>query len=339
MIRKAVYLLFTLFFLLNCGEKSSQKLKNEKIVPQANVEQEKEKLNIEVIRVDKEIFTQKTRKGIASIFDKYPDFSEKFLKRSQYPHDSILVNAFYQLATNKSIDSIYQISNEFYGDFYDLGLEFQHAFEEIKKIDPKFKTPKIYTIITGMGNDMFVNDSMIVIGLEFYLAEKCKYKPQLPIYMLKRYRKEYIVPMVMAVISGKYNESDFLDNSLIAEMVYFGKSYYFTEKVLPNVSDTLIAGYESEVLDDVKKNQKIIWGHFIEKKLLFETKNEITNRYIGERPTTFEIGNNCPGRIGRWLGWQIVKMYAQNNADMGLLTIMKEKDAKKILTKSKYKAK
>lgn len=337
MIRYSFYLLFTFLFLISCSDKKT--IEGQKAKPVVSIfEKEKEPLNIEVIRVEKEIFSSKSRKSIASIFDRYPDFSEKFLKRSQYPNDSILVNAFYQLATNKSIDSIYQISNEFYGDFYDIALDFQHAFAEIKKIDPKFKAPKIYTIITGMGNDMFVNDSMIVIGLEFFLAEKCKYKPQLPAYMLKRYRKEYIVPMAMAVVSSKYNKTDYIDNSLIAEMVYFGKSYYFTEKILPNVSDTLIAGYSQEVMEDVKKNQKLIWAHFIDKKILFETKNEVTNRYVGERPTTFEIGNKCPGRIGRWLGWQIVKAYAQNT-NTGLLEIMNEKDAKKILTQSKYKPK
>lgn len=323
-------------FILSCSDKKN----NTETAPLQNIEKTeqsaKKPLGIEIYRLEQDIFNAKSKLEIKKILDKHLYFSEKFLKRSQYPHDSILVNAFYELAVNPSMDSIFQITQDVFGDLYDLGSQLEAAFEEIKKVDPKFRAPKVYTVMTGMGNDMFVNDSIVVIGLEFFLAENCKYKPQLPLYMLKRYRKEYIVPMIIAIISGKYNETDYLDNTLAAEMIYFGKSYYFMEKILGNVPDSLIAGYEQSVLDDVKKNNKIIWAHFIEKNLLYETKNEVTNRYVGERPITYEIGNKCPGRIGRWLGWQIVRSYAEKT-DVSLMEVMKEKDAKKILSKSKYK--
>ncbi len=338
MCRKLVLCLLVTTVVISCRERDTDK----KTVPTTfrdNINVESTLLKLSIIRIEKEIFESKNRNEIANVFDKYPEFAEKFLKRSQYPNDSILVNAFYQLSKNKSIDSIYRICNEVFRDFHNEGLQFQNAFQELAKYDKQFKFPVIYTIITGMGNDMLVNDSMVVVGLEFFLAAKSRYKPQLPLYMLKRYRKEYIVPMAISVVSSKYNNTDYLDNSLLAEMIYFGKSYYFVEKLIPSLSDTIIAGYENAVLEDVKKNQKLIWAHFIEKKLLFETKNEVTNRYVGERPTTFEIGNNCPGRIGRWLGWQIVRAYADRNPKLSLMDIMKEKDAKKILTQSRYKPK
>lgn len=334
----SVFILLFIAVATGCNESKTDKT-NVAISDSIIVKEKVIPLDLQVIRIEQEMWASNSRKGIAKLLDKYPEFAKKFLKRAEYPDDSILVNAFYQLSQNKTIDSIYKICNKEYGDFYDQGLQFQQAFQLLAKQDRKFVFPKIYTIITGMGNDMLVNDSMIVVGLEFFLAEKSRYKPQLPLYMLKRYRKEYIVPMALAFMSGKYNATDYLDNSLLAEMVFYGKSYYFLEKLLPDISDTLIAGYDKAVLADVEKNQKLIWAHFIDKKLLFETKNEITNRYVGERPTTFEIGNNCPGRIGRWLGWQIVRAYAERNPKLSLMDIMKEKDARKILNQSRYKPK
>ena len=299
----------------------------------------KEPLTLKVVRIEQEMFEKKSRENIKNVINKYPEFAEKFLRKSNFPHDSILTNSFYKLINNKSIDSIYQTCQAFYGDFSDVAYQFQDAFKVIKSNYPTFKFPSIYTVITGMGNDMYVSDSLIVVGLEFFLAEKSRYAPDFPIYILKRYRKEFIAPMALLVISNKYNETDYLDNSLVAEMIYYGKSYYFLEKLLPNLPDSLIAGYSQEVLDDVTKNQPIIWAHFVDKKLLFETKHEVVNRYIGERPATTEIGNKCPGRIGRWLGWQIVRKYMERNPDLKLSDLMREKDARKIFMEAKYKPK
>lgn len=330
---------FCLLVLASCNQNQEQK-EDTKVLeqPQAEINASKKPLQIEIIRLEQEIFKKKSRRDIKLLFDQNTYFAEKFLKKDQYPHDSVLVNAFYNLSVNKSLDTLFQTTENVFGDFYEIGLELENALLNIQKFDPKFKIPKIYTIITGMGNDLYVDDSIIVIGLDFFLAEKSQYKPQLPLYMLKRYRKEYIVPMIVTLISSKYNESDYLDNSMIAEMVYFGKSYYFLNQIMPDVNDTIIAGYENKVLKDVVKNQDLIWAHFIEKNLLFETKNEVVTRYTGERPITYEIGNNCPGRIGRWLGWEIVKAYVDRN-DVDLKKLMKQKDAKALFYKSKYKPK
>ena len=59
-------------------------------------------------------------------------------------------------------------------------------------------------------------------------------------------------------------------------------------------------------------------------------------KFLGERPNVYEIGDKCPGRIGRWLGWQIVEAYAEETG-ASVQAIMSEKDASKILRMSKYK--
>ena len=55
-----------------------------------------------------------------------------------------------------------------------------------------------------------------------------------------------------------------------------------------------------------------------------------------ERPKTLEIGDKCPGRIGEWLGWEIVKKYAEGQ-NVPLHTLMENPDAQRIFMQSKYK--
>jgi hypothetical protein len=169
---------------------------------------------------------------------------------------------------------------------------------------PDTTIPRVYTAVTGFaGSDLFVSDSVIIIGLDYYLGEGVTFRPlEFPQYILKRYRQEYIVPSIFLLWSSGLNKTDIEDKSMLAEMVYYGKAYYFTSQILPYASDSLVIGYSGEEISDVKQNQDVIWAHFVEKQLLYETSHFTKKKYMDERPKTLEIGEKCPGRIGEWLG-------------------------------------
>jgi len=57
----------------------------------------------------------------------------------------------------------------------------------------------------------------------------------------------------------------------------------------------------------------------------------------GEGPFTSAISKDCPPGIAKWIGWQIVKSYMEKNENVTLEQLMNEKDAQKILSKSKYR--
>ncbi|MNL23930.1 hypothetical protein D3C87_1453440 [compost metagenome] len=50
-----------------------------------------------------------------------------------------------------------------------------------------------------------------------------------------------------------------------------------------------------------------------------------------------EIDNDSPGRVGAWIGWQMVRSYMKNN-NVTLPELLKT-DNKEIFEKSKYKPK
>ena len=72
----------------------------------------------------------------------------------------------------------------------------------------------------------------------------------------------------------------------------------------------------------------------------FLLKTELKKRFIEIAPFTkfgMKFDNQGPGRIGQWLGWQIVKSYMQNNKNMTISALFEEKDSKKILKLSSYR--
>jgi len=142
--------------------------------------------------------------------------------------------------------------------------------------------------------------------------------------------------MIALAISSKFNNANLNDQTMVASMIYYGKAHYFVERVLPDLADSLNIMYSGQELKEVENHKNLIWGHFISEKLLFNSTRFIVDKYCGERPKVVEIGDKCPGRIGRWLGWQIVRSYMREHPEVTLKQLMEEKDAQKIFKQSKF---
>jgi uncharacterized protein YjaZ len=83
-----------------------------------------------------------------------------------------------------------------------------------------------------------------------------------------------------------------------------------------------------------------MWRYFIEKELLYSDDQKLIPRFINMAPFSkfyLEIDNDTPGRVGAWIGWQIVRSYMENNK-VSLQQLLNS-NAKEIFEKSKYKPK
>ena len=149
---------------------------------------------------------------------------------------------------------------------------------------------------------------------------------------------EAIVPDCMKGWATSEFEYDNSQKDLLSKMVYNGKILYFMDALLPHIENSRKIGYTSDQIIWCKHNESNIWAFFIEHKLLYSTDHAENIKYIGEAPFTPGFPEGSPGRVGQWLGWQIVRAYMDNNPDVSLSELMEEEnDAQKILTKSKYK--
>jgi hypothetical protein len=83
-----------------------------------------------------------------------------------------------------------------------------------------------------------------------------------------------------------------------------------------------------------------MWRYFIEKKLLYDTDQKLIPRFINPAPFSkfyLEIDNESPGKVGSWVGWQIVRAFMENN-EVSLQQLL-QMDYKELFEKSKYKPK
>ncbi|ANQ50091.1 gliding motility lipoprotein GldB [Flammeovirga sp. MY04] len=333
---KYTYLLILLFTLsfYSCSTD------NEETIPDVSSIE----VNVEVRHLEDELFALETRDQIVKYLVENPEIEQKyFLQARLYPTREVLVEALYDFLSKPENDTLRMDAKNVYGDFEKERKQLEDAFKYIKYYYPEFKVPKVYTSVSGFGNWGFGGDvldfgDMIVLGIDYFTGPTATFTvPETPGYILKRYTPEYIVPFTVQILSNRFNQVNDRDRTVLAQMVAWGKAYEFVDRAMPYLPDTIKAGYSKRELYEVQYNEGYIWSHFVENELLYKSERMTVKRYVDDRPTTSEISGDSPGRLGRWLGWQIVESYLRNNKEQDFVSLMKEKDARKILQKSKYK--
>ncbi len=301
-------------------------------------------IDLQFEQTETALMQDRSKAGIQKFLEEHPAFATLFLKRGQQPHDSILVNDLYHRINHPSFLELKKLTDSTFNQV-DLKGQFEQAFRNIKFYYPAFQAPRIITGITGfdtnfqgLDDDLYVSDSLIVIGLDYFLGPQSKYRPiGIPEYILKRYTPTYIVPSVLNQMANKYIGNNPKDHSLLADMIFFGKAFYFTKTMAPCTPDSVIIGYTAEELQESKDHSQIIWANLVKNKMLYETGHEMKKKFIGERPKTIEMGEKCPGRIGQWVGWEIVEKYMQARKHTHIQDFLKTDSAPAVLAKSKYK--
>lgn len=249
--------------------------------------------------------------------------------------DEQLLNDNYELLQNDFVDTLYQETM----NLIDAGVvshELDKAYKRVKKVFPSFEAPKVQAVYSGFGKDIYLTDSLLIIGLDYYLGETASFRPNVYDYLRIRLTPDHLVPQLLQFTSLKFNETKKGKRTILEDMIYYGKAMEFVKEMQPCVEDNIIMGYTDKQIADAMVSEGVIWAHFLERKLLYSDVPSNITKYIDERPSVPEIDKNCPGRIGQWLGWQIVKAYREEN-EVSIEELMKETDAQKILTQSKYR--
>lgn len=296
-------------------------------------------VDLQVESLEDELPAITSKQQLVDFFSRNTTMRDYFFNRQAYPSDSVFINELYNRFSNPHLDTLLMETKTVFGDGSELKEELTVAFTNLKSYYPDFQVPHIQTVITGLESDLYLSDSLIIIGLDYYLGKKARFRPNMYDYMLRRYEKDFIVPSIMLLygIDGHFNETDLSDRTVLADMITYGKAYYFAKRMIPCVPDSIFIGYTAEEMKGARANQDLIWKKLVEDEAFYSTSQQMKQRYITERPKTYEIGDQAPGRIGTWVGWQIVNKYAEKNADLTLPQIMMVKDAKAIFTESKYR--
>lgn len=221
-----------------------------------------------------------------------------------------------QLKDTIQIELLEEVEKTF-PDFNSKTTKIKQLFKHIKYYKPLFKTPRVLTLTNGVDyrNKIIVNDSLVLISLDCYLGKDHRFYQSFPRYIATNLSSNQIISD-LAEEYAKQNIFQPKRRTFLEDMIFFGKQLYFKDLMIPFESDAQKIGYSQEQLDWAIANEAQIWSYFIEKELLYSTDPKLASRFLALAPFSKfykEIDNESPGRIGQFIGWQIVKFYAKNN--------------------------
>jgi gliding motility-associated lipoprotein GldB len=317
-MRKITFIIALTLALISCDNKSKVE-KEVEAIP----------LKIKVERFDK-LFFETPPQDLNKLKKEFPYF---------FPSgndDSVWLNKM----KNPLWRELYTEVQKKYSNFEPVQKDLETLFKYIKYYFPKTKTPKVITVISEMdyNNKVIYADSLVIISLELYLGKDHKFY-QFPNYLKQNFGQKQILPDVVSSFSTQ-KIPPVSDKNLLGQMIYFGKQLYLKDLLLPDYNDADKMGYTPEQVKWCQENESYMWRYFIEDGLLYNNDQKLNNRFINPAPFSkfyLEIDNESPGRVGAWIGWQIVRSYMKNN-EVSLQNMLKM-NAKEIFKKSKYKPK
>ncbi|MBH8559164.1 gliding motility lipoprotein GldB [Hymenobacter negativus] len=290
-------------------------------------------------RLEPAFFQLKTPAQAQQFMDANPAFARYYLQR-QPATEKQLDSSLVHLATNPALQQVGRETAAAFPDSAALRHNLGEMFRRVHYYFPDFRVPPTVTYVSGfLAKDIYVNDSLLVMSLDWFIGPKASKRPDLPQYMLRRYTPAGLMPLLAQDVASKYNRHELTANTMLDAMVHAGKSLYFASLVLPCTPDSVLMGYTKREMIGLDANEGRVWGHFLEKNLLYNTTPFLLQKYVGERPNVPEIDKTCPGRVGQWVGLQIIRKYVAEHPDVTLGRLMAEKNAQRILNDSHYRPK
>lgn len=254
---------------------------------------------------------------------------------SKHVPDSVFIARMTDTLQNELLD---QVDKKF-NNFSDIENDITRLFQHLKYYDVTFSEPRVVTLTNDVKyrDKVIVTDTIVLIPLDNYLGEDHEYYMNIPRYITQNMKPSQIVSNLASEYAKRYTFQS-QKKTLLDDMIYFGKQLYFKDKMIPFMSDEEKIGYTTSQLEFAKANEAQIWTNFIENEYLYSTDSSLPGRFIADAPFSkfyLQLDRESPGRLGQYIGWQIVRAYMNNN-DITFLEMMK-KDAVEIFNKSNYK--
>ncbi|KJD31855.1 gliding motility protein GldB [Tamlana sedimentorum] len=265
-------------------------------------------LDIEIERFD-HFFANVNAEKLPKLKQAYPFmFSEKFK------------DSFWLAKKNDTLQQqLFKEVDKAFGDFTDTKIEIESLFNHLKFYFPEFYTPRIIAITNDVDyrNKVVVTDTIVVLSLDTYLGSEHEFYSGIQKFIRANFNKEQLVVDMAEKYAQKYIYHP-QHRTLLDEMIYFGKILYFKDKIVPFKTEAQRIGYSQNQLNWAIENESYIWQYFVERELLFSTSSKLPGRFIVDAPFSKfyleDIDSSSPGKIGQYIGWQIVRAYMNQNS-------------------------
>lgn len=300
--------------------------------------------HFKIHRFDKDLITLDTtrlKSDVTTLYNKYPDFMPVYVSEvlGQNTVDTVGVTSMLRgFLSDTAFHSVNKDVLQVFADVTVCEKSISGAYTYIHHYFPEIVLPEVYFFVSGFNRPIIITDKIIAVGVDLYLgSDYPKYEDFTYKYLTYTMQPASVAPDVVSALLFKSFPYNSNEERLIDQMLYRGKIMYLMSVVMPDQKLHDIMGYSNNQWEWSRKYEKEIWNTMLDQQDLFSTDNALIRKYLNDAPFTAPVSQDAPGRLGTWVGWQIVQSYMDNNEDVTLEALMKEGNYQKILDKSGYR--
>lgn len=299
-------------------------------------------LEVRIGRLDQDLFHAAPDSMNAASLKAYADYGEFYriyieevLQGAplEDPRLSMVLNRFVNdpdwRAAQEAVDSVL-------GDLEPQRLQFEEAFKRLKVLFPDSLTPRIITFNSGFNYGIFPTDSVLGIGVEWFIGTDQPVIGLLAPEAFPQFVKERMVPemLVPSAVKGwllVHYTRDIAGADLLTNLVETGKVMALLDALLPDTEPHLKFAFSKEHIAWCEAHEYDIWKDIVSKDQLFSKKNEDIGRLMNDGPFTSDLPRESPGHIGEWIGYRMVRSYMKANPKTNFAQLFALEDPRLIL--------
>lgn len=326
--------------LVGCRKKNTPvevtkpKLTAEQVETSKNVE-------INILRYEQDLFNidqSNMSAAFASMYGKYP---ENIIAKGSWNNTEML-QSIRGFISDPVITEIYKDTQKQFSDLSEFKNAITPAMTLYLTHFPNERIPDFCTLVSGIDFQMpqvFGYENTIFICLDMYLGKDYKQYAQagMPKYIAARCDKKYMATDCFSKALVYRHLPDKTLVTLLDNMVDAGKKMLFTQTMFPTTPAQDILGYSKEQYKWATSHESAVWYALIEKNKVYDNSEDVIRRMMDETPFTRDFGNDSPGRLGVFIGYQIVQSYMKSHPGTTLKDLMAMTDSQKFLKESGYK--
>ncbi|GAB4094099.1 gliding motility lipoprotein GldB [Flaviaesturariibacter terrae] len=307
------------------------------------------KVHLETERFERDFFridSNNIPSGLAALRNAHPAFYGDFLGRivGINPADSAGQKVVRLMLHDYK--PIYDSIERKYPSLDDVREDLEKGYRYVKYYYPDYAVPgRMITYIGPLDAEWTaISTDYVAIGLHAFAGKNFSVyaapdvQQMYPLYVSRRFDREYIVPVAMKNVVNELYPDMSTGRPLLEQLVEKGKQLFLLDHLLPDAPDSVKTGYTAAQLKFIASNEGNIWGELLKNENLYSIDPSTIQTYIGEAPFTQGLPEEVPGNIGPWIGWRMLRAYADRNSKKTLQEILAT-PARTIYEESRYKPK
>lgn len=342
-MKQTIVLLLGILLVIAMVGCSACHRKEKVATPSMTTEQKAKVKNVEVdiFRYEQALFSLDRKNLAQGVEQLYGQVPEILIAKDSWKNPNYM-EALQGYLADTVIKVLYRDTQKQYPNLNDLQSQLTAAFKVYLTHFPDDSVPNFITMISGIDiqkPNVWGYDNTVFINLDMYLGADYKNysAAQIPKFISARFDRKYIATDCFTKVMAYKHLPDKTLVSSLDNMLYEGKKLFFTQIMFPNTPEMDILGYSPEKYEWAQKYEGQVWQYLMEKNMIYSKDEDVIRQLVDETPFTRVFGNQSPGRLGAYIGLQIIKSYVKQHPETSLKDLMLRTDSQKILSESYYK--